>query len=66
MKKNLDLISTKEAAKILGVSASRMRQMVAEKRLSVTRIGRDNLINPKDLEPLKSRQQWGINKKKEK
>jgi len=60
------IISTKEAAKILGVSASRMRQIVAEKRLPVTRIGRDNLIDKKDLEPLKARQQWGVNKKKKK
>jgi len=39
------LISTNEAAKILGVSASRVRQLIIDGRLQATKIGRDQLLN---------------------
>ncbi len=40
------LISTSEAASILGVSASRVRQLIIEGRLESTKIGRDQLLEP--------------------
>lgn len=39
------LISTNEAAKILGVSASRVRQLIIDGRLEATKIGRDQLLD---------------------
>lgn len=39
------LISTNEAAKILGVSASRIRQLIIDGRLEATKIGRDQLLD---------------------
>lgn len=40
------LISTSEAAAILGVSASRVRQLIIEGRLESIKIGRDQLLEP--------------------
>ena len=44
------LISTNEAAVILGVSSSRVRQLIIEGRLESTKIGRDQLL---ELEKVK-------------
>lgn len=41
-------ISTSEAAKILGISASRVRQLIIDGRLEATKVGRDQLLE-KDL-----------------
>jgi excisionase family DNA binding protein len=49
------LISTAEAAKRLNVTPSRVRAMIARKRLKAIRVGIMWLIDPKDLEPLKDR-----------
>lgn len=43
------LVTTKEAAEFLGVSPSRIRQLILEKRLPAKKVGRDQLINKKDL-----------------
>ncbi|TSA37233.1 MAG: DNA-binding protein [Methylococcaceae bacterium] len=40
------LISTSEAAAILGISASRVRQLIIEGRLESIKIGRDQLLEP--------------------
>jgi len=49
------LISTTEAAKRLGVTPSRVRAMIASKRLKAIRVGIMWLIDPKDLEAVKER-----------
>lgn len=43
-------ITTKQAADRLGVSVGRVRQLIAEGRLPAQKVGRDNLIDEKDLE----------------
>ena len=43
------LLSTKEAAEKLNVSAVRVRQLIQENRLLAKRIGRDYVIDEKDL-----------------
>ena len=43
-------ISTAEAAKILGVTPSRVRQLIIEGRLEATKIGRDQLLDKKNVE----------------
>jgi len=45
----MDGLTTKEAAEILGVTPSRIRQFVLEKRLPATKHGRDLFIRKKDL-----------------
>ncbi|MDH5517600.1 MAG: helix-turn-helix domain-containing protein [Gammaproteobacteria bacterium] len=53
------LYTTDEAATFLGVSASRVRQLILEKRLKSQKIGRDHIITEidllefKDIGPLK-------------
>jgi excisionase family DNA binding protein len=49
------LISTTEAAKRLNVTPSRVRAMIASKRLRAIRVGIMWLIDPKDLEAVKDR-----------
>ena len=51
----MKIISTAEAAKRLGVTQSRVQKMIAAKRLKAIKVGREWLIDPKDLEPLKDR-----------
>ncbi len=45
----IDLIGTKEAAEKLGVSLRRVQQLIELGTLPVQRIGRDYLIQEKDL-----------------
>lgn len=45
-----EFYTTKEAALLLKVTASRIRQFVLENRLAAYKIGRDLLIKKKDLE----------------
>jgi len=49
------IISTAEAAKRLNVTADRVRKMIVSKRLKAIKVGREWLIDPKDLELLKDR-----------
>jgi excisionase family DNA binding protein len=49
------IISTAQAAKRLGVTDSRVRKMILSKRLKAIKVGREWLIDPKDLEAVKDR-----------
>ncbi len=48
-----ELITTGEAAEILKVTDSRIRQLIAEKRLPAQKFGHVNMIDKKDLELVK-------------
>jgi excisionase family DNA binding protein len=45
----MKLLGTKEAAEKLGVSLRRVQQLIEQKTLPAQRIGRDYLIQEKDL-----------------
>ncbi len=49
------LLTTAQAAKRLGVNASRVRQFILEGRLPAMKLGRDNLIREADLKLVKDR-----------
>jgi len=49
-----DYLTTKQVAKELNVSHGRVQQLVAEKRITVTKIGRDNLITRAALDEFKA------------
>jgi len=49
------IISTAEAAKRLGVTANRVRALIDAKRLKAIKVGREWLIDPKDLDAVKKR-----------
>jgi len=51
----MKIISTAEAAKRLGVTQSRVQKMISAKRLKAIKVGREWLIDPKDLEAVKDR-----------
>ena len=51
----MKIIGTAEAAKRLGVTVSRVHKMIAAKRLKAIKIGREWLIDPKDLDAVKDR-----------
>ncbi len=51
----MSLISTKEAAEKLGISVLRVQQLIWQQRLPAQKIGRDYVINEKDLELVKDR-----------
>ncbi|MGH9897842.1 MAG: helix-turn-helix domain-containing protein [Pyrinomonadaceae bacterium] len=44
-----EMLTTSEAAKKLGISPGRVRQLVVDGRLPVVRMGRDNFIRAADL-----------------
>ncbi|MCX7069244.1 MAG: helix-turn-helix domain-containing protein [Methylococcales bacterium] len=44
------LLTTTQAAEFLGVSSSRIRQLILEDRLPAIKMGRDQLIKKGDLE----------------
>jgi len=44
------LLTTAQAAAFLGISSSRIRQLIIEERLPATKVGRDQLIRKIDLE----------------
>lgn len=50
-----DLLTTHQAAEILGVSASRVRQFILNGRLPAIKLGRDNLIREADLSLVQDR-----------
>jgi excisionase family DNA binding protein len=52
---SVKIISTAEAAKRLGVTDSRVRKMILTKRLKAIKVGREWLIDPKDLDTVKDR-----------
>jgi len=51
----MKIISTAEAARRLGVTANRVRKMILAKRLKAMKVGREWLIDPKDLDAVKDR-----------
>jgi len=51
----MKIISTAEAARRLGVTPDRVRKMIEAKRLKAIKVGREWLIDPKDLEAVKYR-----------
>jgi excisionase family DNA binding protein len=51
----MKIISTAEAAKRLGVTKNRVRAMIVAKRLRAIKVGREWLIDPKDLDAVKDR-----------
>lgn len=44
------LITTTDAAEILGVDASRIRQLIIEGKLTATKMGRDNLLDRAEVQ----------------
>ncbi|WP_189358550.1 helix-turn-helix domain-containing protein [Undibacterium squillarum] len=44
------LLTTSQAAEFLGVTPSRIRQLILENRLPAMKVGRDQLIKKCDLE----------------
>jgi excisionase family DNA binding protein len=51
----MKIIGTTEAAKRLNVTVSRVHKMIAAKHLKAIKVGREWLIDPKDLEAVKNR-----------
>ena len=51
----MKIIGTTEAAKRLGVNASRVRALIDSGRLKAIKVGREWLIDPKDLDAVKDR-----------
>ena len=45
-----NLISTQQAADLLGITSRRVRALIASGKLPAQRVGRDWLINPKHLD----------------
>ena len=50
-----ELLTTQQAAERLGVSASRVRQLIIAGRLPAIKLGRDNLIREADLRLIEDR-----------
>jgi excisionase family DNA binding protein len=50
-----ELLTTKEAAERLGVTAGRVRQMIVDGQLPAVKMGRDNFINEADLKLVEGR-----------
>jgi hypothetical protein len=48
----MTLIGTKAAGKLIGRDPARIRQLIAEGTLPAQRVGRDHLIDPRDLKRL--------------
>jgi excisionase family DNA binding protein len=49
------LLTTLQAAKKLGVTAGRVRQMIVDGQLPATKMGRDNFIKESDLKLVEGR-----------
>jgi len=49
----MSLVTTKEAAQILGVTPARVRQLIKEKRLAAEKHGRDHLLQDREVERFK-------------
>lgn len=59
-----DLLSTVEAAEIVGVTDSRIRQLILAKKLPAVKIGNTNLIKKQDLKLLENRKHGRPKKEK--
>jgi excisionase family DNA binding protein len=59
----MEYLTAKQAAEKLGVSAGRVRQLVAEKRLPATKFGNSLMILETDLNLVKERKKTGRPKK---
>jgi len=46
----MSLVTTKEAAQILGVTPVRVRQLIKEKGLAAEKHGRDHLLQDREVE----------------
>ena len=55
----MEYVGTKEAAAILGVNPSRVRQLLAEGKLEGVKIGRDWMLARSDVERLASLKKSG-------
>ena len=55
MSRELKQLTTEEAAQALGVTSSRVRQMIRAGQLPATRFGKAHLIFEKDLELVRER-----------
>ena len=51
--REMSLVTTKEAAQILGVTPARVRQFIKEKRLAAEKHGRDHLLQDREVERFK-------------
>jgi excisionase family DNA binding protein len=51
----MNIISTAEAARRLGVTPNRVRALIDAKRLKAMKVSREWLIDPKDLDAVKDR-----------
>jgi excisionase family DNA binding protein len=51
----MKIINTKQAAKLLGVNYSRVRQLILAGRLPALKIGRDWIIKERDLKKVADR-----------
>jgi excisionase family DNA binding protein len=51
----MDLISTEQAAKALGVTRRRVQALIKTGRLKAEKVGRVYVIRPKDLEAVRVR-----------
>jgi len=51
----VNYLTTKQAAKELGITAGRVRQLILAGRLPAIKVGRDLLINPADLDKVRDR-----------
>jgi len=49
------MIGTTEAARQLGISSNRVRDLIASGRLKAQKIGREYAINPSDLKVVQNR-----------
>ena len=49
----MSLVTTKEAAQILGVTPVRVRQLIKEQRLAAEKHGRDHLLQDREVERFK-------------
>jgi len=59
----MKLLSTKEAAEKLNVSSIRVRQLIQEGKIKASRVGRDYVIQEKDLEAVQTYGKAGRPKK---
>jgi excisionase family DNA binding protein len=51
----MKLLTTKEVAEILGVTQTRVQQLILNGRLPAQRMGRDNFIREEDLKLVENR-----------
>lgn len=59
----MKLLSTKEAAERLNISPIRVRQLIQDGKIKANRVGRDYVIDEKDLESVQTYGKAGRPKK---